>query len=409
LLRLGSSPPTGYPEESVRELLCSVAEEAELFQTETPTANFDCLAECLRQSKDSGSIDAVLNFLDNVLGRYVRKPVYYQAQLEHLQSRLVAVRRVDGEKHHTHGIMPCVSPLLLTVVEQWPYVVKSQTISNPDKSEIARWISRWLNLSCQIGECKGMLNELVLSLCGDGGPEDCRKRFEGALEESSDTTHFVPKPSFDENGITGRLVTTTVHSNVQDDEEQDDLTVSLPVAPNAKHLFAWVKKDTQDVFEEGDAGRLAMCLCSDEVGVRIQAISGLRKLVAQLQQSTYAEKEMMTLLLQELIHSAADQIKAERFPTFLGVFAAQAMLIQANPQHFLYGKLNHFLLRSPGWQLDKVPLLAQILLNPPDNDKAHYEEVAWLLDVLARGLGTAQVSFCGTSLSPSAALIANRT
>ena len=64
-----------------------------------------------------------------------------------------------------------------------------------------------------------------------------------------------------------------------------------------------------------------------------------------------------------------------------------------NPVHFLYGKINRYLNKGPPWVISKLPSywIDKIVLNPPENDNAHEEEVDWLLDTMIEGLRTTEV------------------
>jgi hypothetical protein len=87
-----------------------------------------------------------------------------------------------------------------------------------------------------------------------------------------------------------------------------------------------------------------------------------------------------------------DIIYTRRLPTVISVFAAKALVIQVNPTHFLYPKVNHFMNQGPKWDMDKVPLLHKILLDEPEQDGLFFLEVEWLLDILVEGLRSTEVS-----------------
>lgn len=110
--------------------------------------------------------------------------------------------------------------------------------------------------------------------------------------------------------------------------------------------------------------------------------------------SSYIEREQIYVLLGEFIESTRDIIPKTPVPSFVGIFTSRALLILQNPVHFLYGKINRFLNKGPPWKLAKIPSywIDKILLNQPDDDDAHRDEVKWLLDTMIDGLRSKEVS-----------------
>lgn len=102
----------------------------------------------------------------------------------------------------------------------------------------------------------------------------------------------------------------------------------------------------------------------------------------------------------ELAETARAAIADFPLPHFTGTLAAQLLLVQADPLHFMYVKVNKFLNKGPQWNAKKLPSywVEKVLLTPPTEDEAHYQEVAWLLNILVDGLRTPAVSL---RVSPS--------
>ena len=94
------------------------------------------------------------------------------------------------------------------------------------------------------------------------------------------------------------------------------------------------------------------------------------------------------------MEAAHDFLNYRPLPYFAGVIASRALLVVAEPLHFMYPKINRFLNKAPRWDIDKLPSywVHKILLHPPADDNAHYDEVGWLLEVLTDGLRTPEVS-----------------
>jgi nucleolar pre-ribosomal-associated protein 1 len=73
-----------------------------------------------------------------------------------------------------------------------------------------------------------------------------------------------------------------------------------------------------------------------------------------------------------------------------GVFAARAVNVVADPTHFMFGKINQFLLKRPDWTVENLPrYLGKTIINSePDQDGAYHKEVDWFLDYLIDCLRT---------------------
>ena len=95
------------------------------------------------------------------------------------------------------------------------------------------------------------------------------------------------------------------------------------------------------------------------------------------------------------VHETAKNISPpEILPYFPVAIAAQSLSILANPLHTMYTKINKFLNKGPIWNIEKMPSywVDRVLLHPPTEDEAHYEEIRWMLEVLINGLRTPNVS-----------------
>ena len=115
------------------------------------------------------------------------------------------------------------------------------------------------------------------------------------------------------------------------------------------------------------------------------------KLTQYFQKSCYSEWQQTRILLGEVIEAASSH---NPLPYFAGVLSARALMVLSDPLHVLYVKVNKFLNRTPRWDLAKLPSywVDRILLHPPDDDNAFYQELEWLLDALTDGLRTPNVS-----------------
>jgi nucleolar pre-ribosomal-associated protein 1 len=98
----------------------------------------------------------------------------------------------------------------------------------------------------------------------------------------------------------------------------------------------------------------------------------------------------LRLLLGETAETASPMVGAEPFPYVGGVFAARAVAVLADPTHFMFGKLNQFLLKRPNWTVENLPrYFGKIIINSePDQDGFYHKEVDWYLDYLIDCLRT---------------------
>jgi nucleolar pre-ribosomal-associated protein 1 len=94
--------------------------------------------------------------------------------------------------------------------------------------------------------------------------------------------------------------------------------------------------------------------------------------------------------LGETVETASSIIDAAPLPYIGGVFAARAVSVITNPTHFMYVKINTFLMKSPTWTVENIPryLSAKILRSNATLDDSYQKEVDWLLDYLLDCLRT---------------------
>ncbi|KAH0547698.1 hypothetical protein FGG08_000187 [Glutinoglossum americanum] len=144
--------------------------------------------------------------------------------------------------------------------------------------------------------------------------------------------------------------------------------------------------DMHDIIVNDCAGLVVMGLCSTESSTRMVALKLLEVLVQKLLVSNYSEKQGVAFLLSALINTAKRVIDKNRLPTPIAIFAARALIVQADPLHYLYAKLNGYMLLGPTWDLGHVPLF---YLTVVEGD-CHHGEVSWMLENLVFGLRTVE-------------------
>lgn len=112
-----------------------------------------------------------------------------------------------------------------------------------------------------------------------------------------------------------------------------------------------------------------------------------------MQLSTYSDKGPLFILIGELTETAKSVGLAGPLPSVLTEFAAGAVDLLNQPSHPIYGKLNKFLQKGPSWNVCKFLAFSveKILLREPEDDNGQSHEIAWLLNLLIRGLQNDQV------------------
>lgn len=383
----------------LKMLLNVVNQEAQLVQEQTPLSALDALIVSLRRTAESKPVISVYEYLDNCVGRLAQRPVYYEDLLLTKVTK-IAAKRSSEERGP-------LSLLVVVLIEQWPFLVENKSVPLFDKFKIAEFLATFLRLCRHIGENEVIIEELVQALKEAPENDEFGDTFRAALGKDN-TDDF---PAVELAKVSSQPEPTTVdHPSAKrtpspcEPEKEEE---SAQKIEESKALLKWARKDVQDAVEDGDIGNLVLCLCSKHQGVRLQALAALSRFVHKVENSSYPEKELITLLLQETIHTAKKVITDEPFPTYLGAFAARALVVEADPQHFIYAKLNQFLHRGPIWDIGSVPLMHKILLHPPEEDGAHGPELEWFLDLALEGLQTQGVR--GLSAHAFLALVSRLT
>ncbi|KAB2574602.1 Uncharacterized protein DBV05_g6683 [Lasiodiplodia theobromae] len=374
VLKVLSSSPDGASSETIAQLLISVIRDHGMLRTDGYPSSFDALISSL-MANDELADNSVFIFLDECLGRFVRRPIKYQDDLD------ATVASAEVEKTSESP----VSLLLATLVEQWPFVFK---LEKNAATNVSQWTARFFACLKKVGE-----NELVLQTLLDGmvkasSGSACGKYLNTALSgaKAPEIKPLISRPDNDgsENEAGGN------------GDSLDDFEISLELPPkeneNHPELTRWMHKDVDEAVEEGHMAALIMCLCSEHLSIRRQALPNVQKLMAKVQASGYEEHELIYLLLGEVYETARPLIGTdEPLPWIAGTLAARAIPILADPTNFLYPKVGSFLTRGPSWTVGRLPSYwaEKIILNPPEgDDAAHWREIEWLLEWYLDGLRT---------------------
>jgi nucleolar pre-ribosomal-associated protein 1 len=372
------------------DLLSNVLVEQAIISSSTGA--FDALIASLKGSEPT-ELAAQLQFLDNCLCRIAKKAVHYQD---------LAAKLLEDDSAP-------LSLLIVAVLEQWPFVLKSK---DTDKEQsIARWVASLIKQLKAAGEDKKALKNVRDSLSELSEAKKTKSIFKKALKGSGE------KEEVDEN------------HEMEDAEPSDrpklgassDATVGLldmfgPLPRESKDhagLYKWEKEEIDVAIEQGRVSDLLLCLCSEHEEIRRQAFAAISRLMVKLkvsrrsrlkfllydinklyQDSKYTEWKAVYLLLGE-IRETVNQLGFESsLPSIAGRCAVACLMVLHEPLNKMYGKVNRYLQRRPWWEVDKIPSywIDQILLHEPEDDEGHYDEVNWLLDMLVNGLQTPEVS-----------------
>ncbi|KAK7509056.1 ribosome 60S biogenesis N-terminal-domain-containing protein [Phyllosticta citriasiana] len=363
VLKVLASSGDGASSQSIAQLLVSVVRDHSILQLESRPSSFDALVASLRLNDEQVADNAVFKFLDECFGRFVRKPLKYQDDVEALTAE---------------SLSNC-SLFLATVLEQWPFIAKASSDAKP----VAEWAFRFLSSLQKVGEDEKLLQSVLDGLLKESQGAPWQKLLSNALE--SDSLEVVPLTEDTEEQEGG--------GDVREGDEEVQVSLELPPEEDQNHtgLHRWIQKEVDEAIEDGNIGDLLLCLCSTHVAIRKQALSNVQKLMTKVQASAYEERELLYLLLGEVVETSRPLIDTKPLPYIAGSFSVNAVEILADPAHFMYPKVAAFMTKGPSWKISRLPSYwaEKTLLNPPEgNDDAYWQETNWLLSYFLQGLRT---------------------
>ena len=351
---------------------------------ETATRAFLQSLSTIRQERST------LEFIDDCLQRTVRRPVKYEDDLDAL------ITRVKGELPR---IRPRFSLLLMTLVEQWPYVEKVRQAAT---QSIAKWLCHIMFYLRRIGEDLGLLNAVIEGLVAATSHSAVKKMLQTSL------TTFVPTMELSNSQKHSDIASKAGNepasiNSIQKETPTFDITVLSPPTLDSKHavLTKWSTKDVATAIEEGPLSSLLLLLSSSHPSIRLQARTALQHFSAKLQQSRYPERTQLYVLIGEALETASpylaprDGAPPAPLPAIAAALAARAVPVLADPAHPLYARLNAFLNRGPSWRVAHLARhwVADTLQRPAAElsaaaalDAALWRDVAWVLDWMADGV-----------------------
>lgn len=197
ILKLCCLSPKNAPNQQIRALLHSFAAASYLFQAETAASPLDALLESLSTVKGRQNLEPILSFLDEAVARCVRGPFKY---LDDYAEAAAEVRKQRTEARH----LPPVSPIALTLVEQWKFFIQSRDYSSLQKACGAEWLLRLLQSCALIGENRYVLAALVGRLMADSGDtigEGCPAALKNHLENGKGLEIIAPGDTPDDAAV----------------------------------------------------------------------------------------------------------------------------------------------------------------------------------------------------------------
>lgn len=387
----------------IKSLLASILQDQEMLQSKTSPDALDALIASLGASPGSSTPSPeILDFLDDCCARFIKGPIKYFDDID----------AVCAGSSLTASELGSFSPLLMTLVEQWPFR-GGEAATGSAGEPLAQWLSKLLYLLKLVGEDdtilngtrdalvesaakahKDVLKDAFLWKMGKESAKEALKLATGADFSGSDRSASSPPPPADMEKVA---------------KPRPDVDVEAPPVEDKKHtgLTRWRKKDLGEAIDDGDIGDLLLCLCSKHAEIRIQAVNNIRQLIATLgvsnkprveeQETTdnphtnefATDSQQLYLLLGEVLETV-ELAGSEPLPHLAGTLAARCATIVADPTHSMYSKISKFLTKAPAWNVQH--LLSEfwhaIVATEPDEDGTYHQEVDWFLDYLMDSLRT---------------------
>ncbi|KAK5660320.1 hypothetical protein OQA88_12860 [Cercophora sp. LCS_1] len=380
LLKVCVDAPSGVTLGGIQKVLDFVAAEQQLVSEQKDHPGLLVLLETLQTLKESYA-RLVWPFLDNCLTRCATAPIKY---LEAMHDMAEEIGLGDAEV--------VVSPLVMTILEQLPFAVNSG-----DKDvlgALGKSLPKFFGYLLAAGESKPLLEAVYTKIAAifKGSPAKlAHKRIPDDLEFKQNTWPPSGKPSTKPTNSTSTS-NKAISSEREISAEELESLLALPDTLTADNsaLTKWASKTADELIDEGYAASLIKLLTSEHASIRKEALVSILKAAAKIRESEHEEKEQIWLLLSELAETARSDghIDAGPLSSPVVAFACHALNVLRDPLHSLYPKINQFLARGPIWNLDRLPLVDEILLEEPAVGDSYYAQLNWLLGYLIDGLRT---------------------
>lgn len=279
ILKLTIESHKTRPSGHMRDLLHCIVRDNAILQQHTEKPSLDALLDSLVGNGDWHASDAVFQFLDNCIVRYVRKPLKYYDDLANLDGDVAPTLNQPADQP--------ISLLLVVLMEQWPFLVK---VAEPSKlTNVAEWLVRFLDYLRFIGEDSKMLSNIRDQIRSQVKDKECRGILKRALKGTKGPVSNYSQGAVHLGGL-GQA-----NEPLPSEPCTKDTLLIMPQTPtgppredeNHPELTRWTQKDVSDAVEDGTIGQLILCLCSTYKEIRKQAFGNLFQLLAKVQVSFY--------------------------------------------------------------------------------------------------------------------------
>lgn len=338
-------------------------------ESETRSPTDALVASTVRLPNDSN----VWEFVDDCIARASRQPIKYVDNIESLKSQ------------SKDAVANPPSVLAGVVLEQAPFVA-----SQPHDQKEARvtWVDLFLGLLSQTSDASKALQRLIKAVSKVTGWKPPKQQHD-------------PTALFQEvdQGPEDHQETQELDQQVPEQAvvvEDSPWSFTEPPSESTSHpeLTRWSQKDVDTAIEDGDVDALILCLCSRHGDIRKQGLAALKRLTTQLRAAQHENAAQISLLIGELTETFEQRYLGNdsSLPYIAGALAVRALHVQTQPHHYMYPKVNRFLIRGPEWRVSRLPSywLSNTVLGLPEEDDAYWREVQWILDWLVDGLRSPQ-------------------
>jgi len=347
LLRLIVTLPKDKTSTEMTQLLSSILVENEVVQHETKKSATDALIISLQPVSGFTPSTAVFEFLDDVFGRVIRKPIAYQDSFDSLAKDATSIGPV--------------SLLWMTLAEQWPFVA-----SKHEADVLATWYGRFHNVCFSIGEDEHVLSKIQTAITATENKSLVKVFKTGqdaalALPEVA-SSQQVAAPS---KHSTSSNVTTSIDPSTYAPPPSDERASGL-------HRWNANSKDMQTAVTDLSLHSLILLLSSPYPEVRTSALTNLRNAMTRLDaiRATYPDAAQIYLLLGILTTTASSATPAladSPTPYICTSYACAALTVLSDPLHPLYDTIARFHTRAPTWDISRLPSFwtHKFLFSPP--------------------------------------------
>ena len=368
VLTLGPTIKLRHP---ILRLLRAVMTEQGMIEDDSNA--FDAFTTSLSSSKKWFPNLQTYVFLDNCMDRVVRQPIKYLELLE------IAHTKNSDSSH--------LSLLVCCIAEQWQFVAKGD--DTEAQQSIAFWIARLFDAfgSSENLTVLSQLSEEMIQNCTGLPSSMLQKAIEkqrkkpiaviALADEANTTVNNKPLVAGDTEQPAGFNLRTAFEASISPPTSLEGLT-------------KWSPSSLENDIQSARVSRLIRCTTSPLEEVRIQTFNTLQSLLSTTQASSHPDAQRLHLLLGELLETIKLYKLSQPLPTIVSSMTTLLLRILTDPTDKMYSKANRFLLRSPRWEVSKLPSywITQILLREAEDDDGTNLEIDRLLVMLTDGLIT---------------------